>query len=247
MNISVGLATYNGEKYIKQQIFSILPQLNKGDELLVIDDNSIDNTVNIVKEIDSEYIRIIVNKMNLGHVKTFEKLISLCKNEVIFMCDQDDIWVLNKVEIFKKYFKEFNAYLISDNSWFIDENGDEIESDLVKVYPEDSGNYSKNILNIYKGKAGYYGCAMAFNQDLKRIILPIPEYIESHDLWIAMAANVIKSNLHINEKTFFRRIHGKNDSLKKRKLIKKIISRWLFLKSHKELAIRMKNIKPTIP
>ena len=76
MNISVGLATYNGEKYIKQQIFSILPQLNKGDELLVIDDNSIDNTVNIVKEIDSEYIRIIVNKMNLGHVKTFEKLIS---------------------------------------------------------------------------------------------------------------------------------------------------------------------------
>lgn len=242
MKISVALATYNGENYIEEQIRSILPQLSPGDEILVVDDCSRDQTLTIIEEIKSPFITVIKNEKNLGHVKTFEKLISLCKNEIIFMCDQDDRWAPNKVDIYKTLFQKLKVILISDNSRFINKAGELIDSDMVKVYPKDSENYSKNIFDIYKGTAGYYGCGMAFDEKLKQTILPIPAYVESHDLWIAMAANLLKSNLHIDEKTFYRRIHGENDSLKKRPFLKKIYSRLVFLRSQRELEKRIKNL-----
>ena len=80
MNISVCLATYNGEKYIETQINSILPQLSGNDELIIIDDGSKDKTVDIIKSLNSRYIKIFINEKNLGHVKTFEKLLSLAQN-----------------------------------------------------------------------------------------------------------------------------------------------------------------------
>lgn len=242
MNISICLATYNGEKYIEDQIKSILPQLSEKDELIIVDDGSKDRTIQIINDFKSPYIKIYINERNLGHVKTFEKLLSLAKNDLIFMCDQDDIWRDDKIKIYKEYFRNKNTSLISDNSHFIDNDGNSIDFDMVTVSENDSKNYSKNIADIYKGSAGYYGCGMAVKKDFLKVILPIPDYVESHDLWIAMAANMMKSNLHINEKTFYRRIHGENDSLKKRKLSKKLYSRYVFLKSQLELKKRIKKV-----
>ena len=74
-NISVCLATYNGEKYIKEQIDSILPELKEGDELLILDDCSNDNTVNLINSyLFDVRIKLILNNTNLGHVQTFNKL-----------------------------------------------------------------------------------------------------------------------------------------------------------------------------
>lgn len=238
--ISVCLAAYNGEKYILEQINSILPQLNDGDELLIVDDVSNDNTLDIIKSLNSSYIKIIKNDHNLGHVKTFEKLFYLANNEIIFMSDQDDIWQPNKINVYKEYFSAQKVLLISDNSEFINENGVKINADIIKLSGDTSMKYQTNINNIYKGTAGYYGCGMAMKKELLKIILPIPSYVESHDLWIAMVANMMRSNLHINKKTFFRRIHGKNDSLQKRKFSKKIYSRIVFLKSQLEISKRLK-------
>jgi glycosyltransferase involved in cell wall biosynthesis len=242
MNISVCLATYNGEKYVLEQIKSVLPQLADGDELIVVDDGSKDKTIDLIHQLNSSYIKVYINEKNLGHVKTFEKLLALATNELIFMCDQDDIWKENKIQIFKDYFSKSNVILISDNSYFIDKNGNEIEFDMVKLSEKDSEEYSKNIFDIYKGRAGYYGCAMGIRKDLLKTVLPIPAYVESHDLWIAMAANLLKSNLHIDNKTFYRRIHGENDSLKKRKLSEKLYSRYIFVRSQLELEKRIKKI-----
>lgn len=242
MNVSVCLATYNGEKYIEAQINSILPQLSENDELIILDDGSKDKTIDLIKALNSSRIKVFVNEKNLGHVKTFEKLLSLGQNEVLFMCDQDDIWAENKVQIYKDYFKNNNVFLISDNSYFIDKVGNQtdINPDIVILSKDTSTDYNRNILDIYKGSAGYYGCGMAVKKDILEVILPIPDYVESHDLWIAMAANMMKSNLHIDDKTFYRRIHGENDSLKKRKLFKKFYSRYIFLKSQMELSQRIK-------
>jgi hypothetical protein len=100
---------------------------------------------------------------------------------------------------------------------------------------QQSQSYLRNIFEIFTGKASYFGCAMALNKSLSNIILPFPDYIESHDLWIAMAANIIKKNKHIDDIVLNRRIHSSNASIIKRKLLQKIISRWIFLKSYFEL------------
>ena len=108
MKISVALCTYNGETFIDQQINSILNQTLKVDEIVVCDDISKDNTIKIIQEYSLKFpdiFKIYINESNIGSVKNFEKAISLCTGEIIFLSDQDDVWELNKVFIFKDYFE----------------------------------------------------------------------------------------------------------------------------------------------
>ena len=96
--ISVCMACYNGEKYIEEQILSILPQLNESDELIIIDDHSSDNTGKIVQELKDNRIKYVFNEKNLGVNRSFEKAIKKAKNDYIFMADQDDLWTEGRVE-----------------------------------------------------------------------------------------------------------------------------------------------------
>jgi glycosyltransferase involved in cell wall biosynthesis len=112
MKISVALCTYNGEKYLREQIDSILKQDCKVDEIVVCDDGSIDDTIMILKEYKKEYpllFRVYQNAENLGYIKNFEKALLLCTQEVVFLSDQDDIWYQEKVSDVLQYFKE-NPY-----------------------------------------------------------------------------------------------------------------------------------------
>jgi hypothetical protein len=86
-------------------------------------------------------------------------------------------------------------------------------------------------MGVFLGQRNYFGCAMAFRKELKNIILPIPAFVESHDLWIALAGNLLHSNLHLEDLTITRRFHGRNVSKNDRPFLKKLRSRWLFLKS----------------
>lgn len=236
MTRSICLAVYNGEKYIKEQLDSVIKQLDGNDEVIVVNDCSKDRTVKIIESYNDNRIKIYNNDINLGHVKSFEKAISLAKNDIIYLCDQDDIWFENRFQVFETIFSENNSLLlISSNSLFIDGDGNKIDINMSILHNKDSNQFKKNIMNIFKGNIGYYGCAMAMKKDLIKTILPIPSYVESHDLWIAMAANIISANYHLEEPTFYRRIHGANDSLKNRPLLKKMYSRYIFLKSYKEI------------
>lgn len=235
---SICIATYNGEQYIREQLKSILHQINDDDEIIVVDDCSNDNTVNIVRSMNDPRISIYINEVNKGHVFSFEKTISLAKNEIIFMSDQDDIWLENRYQLLKDTLIENEVLLVSSNSKFIDAKGDELYMKLISLRKKDSSIFFSNILNIFLGRAGYYGCCMVFNGDLKKNILPFPSYIESHDLWIAMVANFKKSNLHLDENTLARRIHGSNLSVVKRRFILKIKSRIVFLRSLVEIIFR---------
>lgn len=231
MKSSICIATYNGERFIEEQITSILHQIDNEDEIIVVDDCSKDNTINILKSFNDSRIKIFINEVNRGHVFSFEKSISLAKNEIIFMSDQDDIWLENRYLLLKKELIQNDVLLVSSNSGFIDSKGDKLDINLIRLKKEDSSKYFLNIVNIFLGKAGYYGCCMAFKKELIEFILPYPSYIESHDLWIAMVANYKKSNLHLDSKTLARRIHGANASVGKRPFIKGIISRIVFLRS----------------
>lgn len=99
MKTSVALCTYNGEKYIKEQLDSILNQTKKVDEIIVCDDCSSDKTVEILNHYSSTnpgLFKIYINEQNLRSVKNFEKAITLCTGDIIFLSDQDDFWVNEK-------------------------------------------------------------------------------------------------------------------------------------------------------
>ncbi|MFP3592568.1 glycosyltransferase [Chryseobacterium sp. SIMBA_038] len=243
MNVSICMAVYNGGKYIEGQLISILNQLNEGDEIIVVNDFSKDNTISIIESFKHPQIKIFHNEKNMGHVKSFEKAIELSKNELIFLSDQDDLWMPSKLKFFKNYFYRENVQLIS-SSFICFDNDYNINNDKkYKLYEHDSTKYSKNILKIFKGNIPYFGCTMGFRREFLKIILPFPNYIEAHDLWIGMAGNVIKSNLHLEENSILHRIHDANATPTQRPFIKKTKSRIVFIKSYFELKKRKKTFE----
>ena len=105
MTTSVALCTYNGEKYLAEQLDSILSQSIVVDEIVVCDDGSTDGTIRILDEFENKFplvFKIFKNEKNLGYTKNFEKAISLCSGDLIFLCDQDDVWKNDKIERIKK-------------------------------------------------------------------------------------------------------------------------------------------------
>ena len=125
--ISVALCTYNGARYIRQQIESIHTQTMPVDEIVVCDDGSTDMTLNIIEQIKATTsipIHIHRNKMALGTVNNFQQAVNFCQGDIIFLSDQDDIWMPEKVKTIVSYFSEnknistifTNGYLINDNN-----------------------------------------------------------------------------------------------------------------------------------
>lgn len=107
MKISVALCTYNGEKFIREQLMSILNQSLLPDEIIICDDCSTDKTYSILQEFTDKhsFIKTYENKTNIGVIKNFEKALYLCSGDVIFLSDQDDVWLEHKVEFFIEYFE----------------------------------------------------------------------------------------------------------------------------------------------
>jgi glycosyltransferase involved in cell wall biosynthesis len=238
MSISVCIASYNGAKFIKLQLDSIIKELEDDDEIIIVDDGSSDHTIEVIRSINDERIKIFLNDNNKGHVFSFGRAIALAAKDIIFMSDQDDIWIEGRVALIKEKLLNSNLMLVSSNSIFIDSIGEEIDFKVDGVNSNFSYKNLSNIIDIFKGKGNYYGCAMAFKKELMELFLPIPDYVESHDLWIAMAANISKSNLHCDEATLYRRVHGANASIVKRKLYLKLWSRIIFMRSMFHLFFR---------
>lgn len=231
MKISVCMATYNGALFVKDQISSILNQLNANDELIIVDDCSLDNTFEVLESISDERIFLVRNKKNMGVNQSFSKSISLTTGDFIFLSDQDDIWLEGRVKIMLNHLINSNVDLLTSNFTWIDQIGQPIFVKFDGVNSLSSKKYFKNIFDIFIGKTNYFGCAMLFTKNLKENIVPIPLYIESHDLWIAKIGNLFRSQVHLDNSTFLKRLHGNNttSTTSNRNLISKLYSRLIFL------------------
>ena len=120
--VSVALAAYKGEKYIEEQLLSILPQLSANDEIIVSDDKPGGPTEKIVRRIRADDPRVVyVEGKGRGVVQNFVNAIRYCKGDIIFLCDQDDVWLPNKVSRVKEAFDE-GATLVLHNAYVTDEN-----------------------------------------------------------------------------------------------------------------------------
>lgn len=236
------MATYNGSAYLLEQIESIIKQLVDGDELIIVDDSSTDLTVDIIRTFNDNITQLEVNEKNLGVNKSFERAIGFATNKYIFMADQDDIWCDGRVDVMLKALHQEDVNLVAGNSIYIDQDGKETFYSNIRIDPKDSKKNTKNILNIFLGSASYYGCAMAFCSELKQIILPFPDYIESHDLWIAKASILKRNICHIEDDILYRRIHHNNASVISRPMFKKIKSRIVFSRSIIELLRRYRKV-----
>ena len=189
MLISIALATYNGEQFIRQQMDSILAQTMSDYEIVICDDCSTDETISILENYASRYsrIKIFKNKQNLGFKKNFEKAISLCRGKYIALCDQDDIWNPDHLEIL--YSEISTNDCICANAQMIDDNGIPMGITMrefipAHILPTNNQFFYKHELygNIVQG------AACMIRRSLLEKALPIPESVRFHDWWFALIA-----------------------------------------------------------
>lgn len=221
--ISVVMATYNGECFIREQLLSILNQTMLVDEIIICDDNSRDNTVQIIKDIQKEYknidIRLIQNNNNLGYKLNFKRVLSFCDADFIFLCDQDDIWLENKVEVMTQIMNEDkNIKVLASTYDLIDENNNPIHID---INPKFSNK------NMYKCKVkpnalvkvpferlivenSFQGCALCLRKQVNEKFQRCFSDDFHHDWLINILASEQNGMYFLNIPLFQYRIHSKN-------------------------------------
>ena len=202
--ISVCIATYNGEKYIKQQLESILSQIGNSDEVVISDDSSTDRTLEVIKSFNDSRIKIFSNQKFKSLIFNFENAIKNSKVDVIFLSDQDDLWNESKVEKMLKALEKSDM-VVSDCS-FIDQNGKVI----LESYFE-AANSSNGLLKNLKRNA-YFGCCMAFKRKILKKALPFPSDIPMHDIWLGLVAELYFNSTFLEEKLTLYRKHDSNVS-----------------------------------
>jgi hypothetical protein len=223
MKISVCLATYNGEKFIIRQLDSVLNQIGENDEVIVVDDCSKDRTTSLIKETYGQRVQVIVNENNLGAMKSFEKALSLAKGDILFLCDQDDIWMDVKVKKVMDEFEKRTADLVVHDAQVVDGNLDLMDSSW--------NRYNRNDVN--QGLVGnviknaFTGAMMAFRKELVPLILPLPTSIEMHDQWIAIVAMLHKKRIVTIDEPLMQYVrHGGNvTGMRKRTITEKLKGR----------------------
>ena len=207
--VSVCMASFNGALYIREQIASILIQMDENDELVITDDCSSDNTIDIVESFSDPRIRLYKNEIRMGYVQNFARSISLSQGKYIALSDQDDIWSFDRLNKLLLSCDKFNTLVIGD----FQEVGSLLE-------PLSSSNNDKKLfINksplliffvLMLGRSKYFGCCFLFSRSLISKILPIPKTVESHDMWIVLISIIFGLVRVIPDIVLLRRIHSSN-------------------------------------
>ncbi len=212
--VDILLATYNGEKYLKEQIDSILNQTYKNIRLVISDDCSKDGTRKILKQYDkNKRVEIHLQEKNLGYIQNFEYLLKQVKNDLYMLSDQDDVWLPEKVEKSVQTLRENNADMVFGDLEVVDKN-------LNTIYPS-FGDFMllnrkiKKEINSYKLNYLYNcvtGCTILSKKKFIKAILPIPnksKYV-AHDHWMALIVSLKGKMAYMPEKYIKYRQHGDN-------------------------------------
>lgn len=184
--ISVCLTTFNGEKYIREQLVSILSQLAINDEIVISDDSSTDQTISIIEDMNDKRIRILKDNSFKSPIYNLENALKEAKGDFIFIADQDDVWLPNKLEVTLKHIKNDNV--VMSDAILCDENLN-VKSGSLDFWRKYKSGF---ISNLYMSR--YLGCCMAFHKDVLKTILPFPRKLQAHDVWIGLLAE-LKGNL----------------------------------------------------
>jgi len=202
MRISVCIPSCNGEKFIQKQLDSILSELGANDEVVISDDSSTDHTIEIIKSYHDSRIKLIENCTFKSPIFNLENALKEAKGEFVFLSDQDDIWLPGKVNITLEKLYQYD--IVVCNSHIVDKD----EKIIHDSYFEWKGCGHGFIRNLKKNS--YLGCSLAFNRKIRDFILPFPEKIAMHDIWIGMVSELIGRSYFIQQQLFLYRRHDDN-------------------------------------
>lgn len=192
MKISVCMATYNGEQYIREQLDSILVQLGKFDEIIISDDGSSDRTVEIINSFSDSRIIVFTNNCESGVVGNFKNALNNSSGDVIFLADQDDVWLDNRVLIALNHLQTHDAVVM--NCMVTDQDLNIIEHSYFNFNNSKTGFF----YNLYK--SSYLGCCLVFNRNVLDYSLPIPSNLMMfHDWWFGIMLE-LKFNVYFEQK-----------------------------------------------
>lgn len=204
--ISVCIATYNGADVILTQLKSILPQLSENDELIISDDGSTDGTVDLVKSLDDDRIKLVKGPGKGSPIPNFEHALSLAQGDYIFLSDQDDCWMEGKVKASVEALENGFECVVTD--CLVTDKDLKVYSDsFFALNRTREGKY----YNLYR-KNGYLGGCMAFTRRLRDASLPFPRYIPMHDIWIGNVAAFYFNVTFIHQPYSYFRRTGHNAS-----------------------------------
>ena len=227
--ISVCIATYNGEDVILTQLKSILPQLGKDDEVVISDDNSTDRTVEKIQSLNDARIRIVKGPCKGSPVPNFENVLMQAKGDYIFLSDQDDQWLPNKVAICMKKLKSGCACVVTD-CIVTDMDFNVLYNSFYACNHMRKGRYY-NLLR----KNNSLGGSMAFTRAVKERSLPFPKDIPMHDIWIGNVAAFYYNVTFIPQKCSYLRRgdHNASSTAKKSEssVWQKFTYRWSIVKN----------------
>ena len=213
--IDILMATYNGEKYLKEQLDSILNQTYSNFRLLISDDCSKDRTREILKEYEQKdnRIKVFYQETNLGYVKNFEFLLNQVESDIYALSDQDDVWLPKKIEKTYNKMMETNSDLVFTDLEVVNEN-------LETIYPS-YNDFMRFSRKIKENKDSYLmeylyntitGCTLMSKKSFLDKILPIPtdsKYV-IHDSWIGLVVSLYGKVEYLDEPTIKYRQHGNN-------------------------------------
>ena len=244
--ISVCMATYNGERFLREQIDSILCQLNPDDELIISDDGSTDGTLEIITSYQDSRIKLLKHdqskellSMQLGTFRevtqNFQNALNYANGSIIFFADQDDIWEDDKVRVFVSELESVD--IVMSNFSVIDESGNVLKQQFYKKNPI-ANNLYVNIL-----KSQFIGCCLAFKRNVLEYILPFPNALLAHDYWTGCLGCHKFKFKYINQPLHKYRRYGQNVSpstgKSKNTIATKIKYRYEFLlQIHKHIRIK---------
>lgn len=204
--VSVVLATYNGEKFLREQLDSILAQSYEIYELIIVDDCSSDSTLDIISSYMSKYafIKLYINEINFGVAQTFSRGLSLSSGEFIALCDQDDVWHVNKIKTLMNCIGD--NWLIHSDASLIDANGVLLEKSL-----------SRTQKNIYRDSFCELlmtnivtGCTVLLRREILDKAIPIPKGVYMHDYYLALIASYFNKIAYCDCVLTMYRQHGGN-------------------------------------
>jgi glycosyltransferase involved in cell wall biosynthesis len=227
MKISVCIATFNGEKFIQEQMMSILPQLGDADEIVVSDDGSSDDTISILKSFHDSRIFICQNDGRHGFIWNFEHALTKATGDVIFLCDQDDIWKPNKVEAVMAALQDHDMVL--HDAEIVDKIGNKTGVRYSEGLHRRKGFWS----NLWKTR--WLGCCMAFRRNVLEYALPFPRHIVGHDGWISAVGLAKFDYYYIPDVLMWYRRHGENVSTAS----EKSQNSWYYMLIKKRLCLLM--------
>lgn len=218
MRVSVCMATFNGNKYVGEQIESILSQLGVLDELIIVDDASTDNTVEIIKRISDQRIILHEGKSNTGPVGAFNRSLSMATGEIVYLSDQDDIWYADKVMMINRLFDDKELDLVVHNARVTSDSG--VLSHSLFDMCGSSPGLIRNIIS-----STHTGCCMAIRRSSLVSLLPVPNWRGVyHDAWIGTLSGCMRY-----KKIFYPvplmdyRRHGENVSTMRRRSLADVI------------------------